>query len=156
VYAVESIIGRLTGTVLLTLHTAFLDVKKAFDSVSHSKLLRVLSQQGVPHAWVGLTHHLLSDRCTLLGDTAVPTERGTPQGSPPSPLLFTLFTEPLTEQLSFFVTDSPSSYGQGLKEWNCVLTRNPVLATRGRSGRYEKRYTGPGTKLGTPPTSGER
>jgi hypothetical protein len=81
------------------LYTAFLDVKKAFDSVSHSKLLRVLSQQGVPHAWVGLAHHLLSDRCTFLGDTAVPTERGTPQGPPLSPLLFTLFVEPLTERL---------------------------------------------------------
>jgi hypothetical protein len=36
------------------LYAAFLGVKKAFDSVSHSKLLRVLSQQGVPQAWVGL------------------------------------------------------------------------------------------------------
>jgi hypothetical protein len=55
---------------------AFLDVKKAFDSVSHRKLLRTLAKQGVPDAWVGLVHHLLSDRCTFLGDMEVPTPRG--------------------------------------------------------------------------------
>jgi hypothetical protein len=43
----------------------------------HRKLLRVLLSQGVPQAWVGLTHELLVDRCTFLGDTPVPTQRGT-------------------------------------------------------------------------------
>jgi endonuclease/exonuclease/phosphatase family metal-dependent hydrolase len=81
------------------LYTAFLDVKKAFDSVSHRKLLRVLLSQGVPQAWVGLVHELLVDRCTFLGDMPVPIQRGTPQGSPLSPLLFILFMEPLIERL---------------------------------------------------------
>jgi hypothetical protein len=95
-------------------------VKKAFDSVSHSKLLRVLSQQGVPHAWVGLVHHLLSDRCTLLGDVAVPVERGTPQGSPLSPLSSLFSRNP-----------SPSGYVQGLQGGVCVCeqgTRCLLLA----------------------------
>jgi hypothetical protein len=81
------------------LYTAFLDVKKAFDGVSHRKLLRVLLSQGVPQAWVGLVHELLVDRCTFLGDMPVPIQRGTPQGSPLSPLLFILFMEPLIERL---------------------------------------------------------
>jgi hypothetical protein len=99
------------------LYTAFLDVKKAFDSVSHRRLLRVLSAQGVPDFWVGLIHCLLTDRYTTLGDVEVPIERGTPQGSPLSPLLFILFMEPLIKYLragSVGVELSPGTFLQCL------------------------------------------
>ena len=81
------------------LYTAFLDLRHAFDSVSHVKLLEVLRQQGVPEVWLALIGSLLADRKTIIGDAAIDIERGTPQGSPLSPLLFIVFMEPLIQLL---------------------------------------------------------
>ena len=99
------------------LYTAFLDVRRAFDSVNHRKLLHVLKAQGVPDHWIGVIHGVLNDRVTQLGDGEIKIERGTPQGSPLSPLLFILFINPLIERLrdvAFGVELAPQAWIRAL------------------------------------------
>ena len=99
------------------LYTAFLDVRRAFDSVNHRKLLHVLKAQGVPDHWIGVIHGVLNDRVTQLGDGEIKIERGTPQGSPLSPLLFILFIDPLIQRLrevAFGVELAPQAWIRAL------------------------------------------
>lgn len=81
------------------LYAAFLDIKKAFDSVSHKKLLQVLKDKGAPDAYIrGLRAMLYNRKVSLFGEI-IKMLKGTPQGCPNSPLLFILFVEPLIERL---------------------------------------------------------
>jgi hypothetical protein len=82
------------------LYAAFLDMKKAFDSVNHNKLLRVLQEQpGVDRRWIRALHNILVNRQMKLFDVYVSMLQGTAQGSPISPLLFIAFVNPLIERL---------------------------------------------------------
>ena len=82
------------------LYAAFLDMKKAFDSVNHTKLLRVLQEQpGVDRRWIRALHNILVNRQMKLFDVYVSMLQGTAQGSPISPLLFIAFVNPLIERL---------------------------------------------------------
>ena len=81
------------------LYAAFLDIKKAFDSVNHKKLLQVLKDKGAPDAYIrGLRAMLYNRKVSLFGEI-IKMLKGTPQGCPNSPLLFILFVEPLIERL---------------------------------------------------------
>ena len=78
----------------------FLDMKKAFDSVNHKKLLRVLQEQpGVDRGWIRALQNILVNRQIKLFDVYVSMLQGTAQGSPISPLLFIAFVNPLIERL---------------------------------------------------------
>ena len=82
------------------LYAAFLDMKKAFDSVNHKKLLRVRQEQpGVDGRWIRALHNILANRQMKLSDVYVSMLQGTAQGSPISPLLFIAFINPLIERL---------------------------------------------------------
>jgi len=81
------------------LYTAFLDIRKAFDTVNHKKLLRVLQEKGTPQNYIQALRNMLYDRKVSLGDEIIKMMQGTPQGSPSSPLLFILFIDPLIVRL---------------------------------------------------------
>ena len=82
------------------LYMVFLDIMKAFDSISHAQLLRVLREKlGLPPAWVEVIRLLLIGLSTTIMDRVVPITRGTPQGSPLSPLLCVCFMEDLSRYL---------------------------------------------------------
>jgi exonuclease III len=79
---------------------AFMDLKKAFDSVNHLKLLHALKHQGAPDSFLNMLAPLLDCRYMELCGEKVVFMKGTPQGSPISPLLFLFFINPLLKRLS--------------------------------------------------------
>ena len=81
-----------------------LDIKGAFDTVDHTRLLHTLQLQGFPLWAVRWVRSFLSDRTASLsfdGETTPPRSvtAGVPQGSPLSPILFLLYTTSLYTQL---------------------------------------------------------
>ncbi|OIR56341.1 MAG: uncharacterized protein A8A55_2913, partial [Amphiamblys sp. WSBS2006] len=88
------------------LRTAWLDVKKAYDTVSHRYLKRLIGQKlGVPEPYRGYLLRLVDSWETTLilnreavGD--VKFQRGIPQGDSLSPLLFVLSLEPVSRMLN--------------------------------------------------------
>jgi len=82
------------------LFAAFLDVKKAYDSVPHHKIIEVLRKLGVREELVRLVADLLTNRHTTIYGKKVGVTKGVPQGSPLSPLLFILaMMQPLSAKM---------------------------------------------------------
>lgn len=102
-YRQAMIIGCLTAAARSTnqeLHAAFLDVEKAFDTISHEVLIEVLHQSlDLPPPWVeAIRLLLLGNTTTILGETITLT-RGCLQGSPLSPLLCLFIMEDHTRYI---------------------------------------------------------
>jgi hypothetical protein len=81
-----------------------LDIKGAFDTVNHTRLLHILAEKGYPIWFVRWISSFLEDRSVRLhfdGATASPRTltTGVPQGSPLSPILFLLYISTLYEEL---------------------------------------------------------
>jgi hypothetical protein len=82
-----------------------LDIKGAFDTVNHIRLLDTLRKKGYP-PWVvrWIRSYLESRTARLLFDgeasETIPIMAGVPQGSPLSPILFVLYIATLYEALS--------------------------------------------------------
>ena len=79
---------------------AFLDIKKAYDSVPHIKIVERLREAGVEEELVRVVLDLLSNRTTVIYGLTVHIGRGVPQGDPLSPLLFILMMQPLSDALA--------------------------------------------------------
>lgn len=81
-----------------------LDIKGAFDTVNHTRLLDTLRKQGFPMWVVRWTNSYLEARSARLmfdGEASEPIQirAGVPQGSPLSPILFLLYIASLYEAL---------------------------------------------------------
>jgi ribonuclease HI len=105
---------------------ALVDVQGAFDALLWRRLLARMRKQGWPLPILQLTQSFLSGRLirTRLGDVTtdlVPTQCGTPQGSPWSPLLYTLYLAELVQNstsMCFCYADDVAFYttGRSLQE----------------------------------------
>lgn len=106
----------------------FVDLAKAFDTVSHSHLLESLEQMGFRGTCYELIKSYLSDRtqCVKVGSTVSnmePVSCGVPQGTVLGPILFTLYVNdlfklPLTGEVISFADDTVLCY-RG-KTWNVI------------------------------------
>ena len=92
IWLLQTIIPQHQRT-LKTLNIAFLDIKRAFDSVSHESLLLAAERMGIPARMLGYLGELYQDAWTVLRigpecSELVKVSRGVRQGNPLSVHLF--------------------------------------------------------------------
>ena len=98
-YAVDSIIQELDKKHIVC--CAFLDLRKAFDSLDHVILLQRLAALGISHTSLKWFQNYLSDRSqrVIYSDWGT-VARGIPQGSVLGPLLFLVYVNDMPLQIS--------------------------------------------------------
>ena len=87
-----------------SLSYVFVDVRKAFDSVSHEALKRAFHAVGLPQPLRELIHHMYRGNSTRLGmdpqQRVITLKRGVLQGDPLSPTLFNFVMHEVVDNLN--------------------------------------------------------
>jgi len=79
---------------------AFLDLRKALDTVSRAKLLQKMVNKGINTGLVRAIRDLLTNTRMHIDDQKFTTYRGVPQGAVTSPFLFNFFIDDLLFELN--------------------------------------------------------
>lgn len=84
-------------------HIATLDLRKAFDSVSHKAIIDTITELGFPRKFIGYVKQLYTDAKTTLQynstNTILKVKQGVLQGDPISPLLFNAVLDRAIKQI---------------------------------------------------------
>lgn len=107
-------------------HLATLDLRKAFDSVTHKTIIDTIRAMGCPKPFVGYIEMLYKDSETLLQygsvNTKINVKRGVLQGDPISPLLFNAVMDRAIKQL-------PPEIGYEINglNFNCIAYADDII-----------------------------
>lgn len=111
---------------LKSIHIATLDLRKAFDSVSHKAIIDTITALGCPKTFIDYVTDLYLNARTVLqyngSSTFLNIVRGVLQGDPLSPLLFNLVMDRAIEKLS-------QSIGYAFNEVriNCIAYADDII-----------------------------
>jgi retron-type reverse transcriptase len=86
------------------LHVTFLDLAKAFDTVSHKHIVAGLQRFSTPTQFIDIVKDMYcnvttSFQCGIEKTNSIPMTRGVKQGDPLSSLLFNIAMDPLLEKI---------------------------------------------------------
>jgi len=84
-----------------------LDVAKAFDTLDHATLLRLMREQGFEAQSIEVVRRFLTNSYTKVGEHTVKLERGAPQGSPFSPFVAVIYFQDLARVVAEYVRAHP-------------------------------------------------
>lgn len=107
-------------------HIATLDLRKAFDSVSHKTIIDTITELGLPKQFINYIKVLYTDSKTTLQydsrDTILKVRQGVLQGDPISPLLFNAVMDRAIKQL-------PEGIGYKLNGmlFNCIAYADDII-----------------------------
>ena len=89
----------------IDLHLAFVDFRKAFDSINHEFMLQALKNQGVPHIYIKIIEEMYTDlKARIITDVKgelFGIKKGVKQGDPLSPIIFCAALEEIFKKLNW-------------------------------------------------------
>nr|GEU46359.1 hypothetical protein [Tanacetum cinerariifolium] len=134
------------------LHIAFLDLEKAYDSVTRELVWRTLIDKGTPRRYLRVIRDMYEGaktyvRTTVRNTKFFPVEVGLHQGSAISPYLFTLILDELSrgiqENISWcmiftddivLIAESAEGLNKRLESWRKALEDNGLRVSREKTG----------------------
>lgn len=124
---VDSVISNQAFKQSRNLHTAYIDYKKAFDSVPHEWLIKILKLYKIDDRLVGFLSHIMpmwktkiclqTNSAERIETSTIPIRRGIFQGDSLSSLWFCLAMNPLSCRLN------STKYGFGIRKNNTEIMK---------------------------------